>query len=190
MSQAGQKALYQYMGSMDKIAENEERLEALDRQVQLAEQQFKMTGAESAMRRRDKLEDQRTAIIGKNAELAQDANKVRAQVGADIYRTNKTFQANMQASAARIAVALGANRGGFTDPQLVKLITDVELQYGPALREKYKDRGSKDQIEAIVQEQLDKKVIEQYNKARSIRQSGNIPVPSGGQGWSVQGGMD
>jgi hypothetical protein len=189
MSQAGQKALYQYMGSMDKIAENEERLEALDRQVQLAEQQFKMTGADSAMRRMEKLEDQRTAIIGKNAELAQDANKVRAQVGADIYRTNKTFQANMQASAARIAVALGANRGGFTDKQLVDLRAQVEMQYGPALREKYKDRGSKDQIEAIVQRELDQKVLDEVGKARNIRQSGNIPVPSSG-GWSVQGGMD
>jgi hypothetical protein len=177
------------MGSMDKIAENEERLEALDRQVQLAEQQFKMTGAESAMRRRDKLEDQRIAIIGKNAELAQDANKTRMTVAADVYRTDKTTQANMQASAARIAVALGANRGGFTDKQLVDLRAQVEMQYGPALREKYKDRGSKDQIEAIVQRELDQKVLDEVNKARNIRQSGNIPVPSS-SGWSVQGGMD
>ena len=186
MSQAGQKALYQYMGSMDKIAENEDKLEALDRQVQLAEQQFKMSGADSAMRRVEKLEDQRTAILGKNAELAQDANKVRAQVGADLYRTDKTYQANIQAAAARLAAALGANRGGLTDKQIIDLRAQMEMQYGPALREQYKDLGSKNQIEKKVQEELDKKFMEEVGKARNIRQSGNIAVPSSGQSWQVE----
>lgn len=186
MSQAGQKALYQYMGSMDKITENEDRLEALDRQIQLAEQQFKMTGADSAMRRMEKLEDQRTAIIGKNAELAQDANKVRAQVGADIYRTNKTFQARQEANAANLIRALQGNRGGLTDKQIIDLRAGIEMNEGARLRELYKDRGSRDQIEAIVQEEIDKKVLNEVNKARGIRQSGNISVPSSGQTWQVQ----
>lgn len=190
MSQEGQKALYQYMTNMERITDNEDRIDTLDRQMQLAEQQFKMTGADSAMRRMEKLEDQRTAILGKNAELAQDANKTRATVAADIYRTDKTFQANMQAAAARIAVALGQNRGGFTDKQLVDLRAQMEMQYGPALRELNKNKGSKEQIEAAVAEEIDKKVIEEVNKVRGIRQTGNIPVPSSGQSWQVQGGMD
>lgn len=186
MSQAGQKALYQYMGSMDKIAENEERLEALDRQVQLAEQQFKMTGADSAMRRMEKLEDKRTAIIVKNAELAQDANKVRVQVAADLYRTDKTFQARQEANAANLIRALQGNRGGLTDKQIIDLRAGIEMNEGARLRELYKDRGSRDQIEAIVQEEIDKKVLNEVNKARGIRQSGNISVPSSGQTWQVQ----
>jgi hypothetical protein len=190
MSQEGQKALYQYMTNMERITDNEDRIDTLDRQMQLAEQQFKMTGADSAMRRMDKIEDQRTAILGKNAELAQDANKTRATIAADVYRTDKTFQANMQSAAARIAVALGSNKGGFTDPQLVKLRTDMEIQYGPALRELNKDKGSKEQIDKIVAEEIDKKVLEEVNKARNIRASGQIPVPSSGGGWNVSGGID
>lgn len=186
MSQAGQKALYQYMGSMDKITENEERLETLDRQIQLAEQQFKMTGADSAMRRMEKLEDQRTAIIGKNAELAQDANKVRSQVAADVYRTNMTFKARQEANAANLIRALQGNRGGLTDKQIIDLRAGIEMNEGARLRELYKDRGSRDQIEAIVQEEIDKKVLNEVNKARGIRQSGNISVPSSGQTWQVQ----
>jgi hypothetical protein len=189
-SSAGQKSLYQYMSNMDKIAENEEKLDALDRQIRLSENQFKMTGADSAMRRMEKLEDQRTSILGKNAELAYDANKSRATIAADLYRTDKTFQANMNAAAARLAAALGNNRGGFTDKQLVDLRAQMEIQYGPALREQYKDRGSKEEIEKIVADKIDKKVLEEVNKARGIRASGNIPVPQGGGGWSVSGGVD
>jgi hypothetical protein len=190
MSQEGQKALYQYMTNMERITDNEDRINTLDRQMQLAEQQFKMTGADSAMRRMDKIEDQRTAILGKNAELAQDANKTRATIAADVYRTDKTFQANMQSAAARIAVALGSNKGGFTDKQLVDLRAQMEIQYGPELRELNKDKGSKEQIEKIVAEELDKKVLEEVGKARNIRASGQIPVPSSGGGWNVSGGID
>jgi hypothetical protein len=190
-SSAGQKSLYQYMSNMDKIAENEEKLDALDRQIRLSNNQFKMTGADSAMRRMEKLEDKRTSILEKNAELAYDANKSRATIAADLYRTDKTFQANMNAAAARLAAALGGgNRGGFTDKQLVDLRAQMEIQYGPALREQYKDRGSKEQIEKIVSEKIDQKVLEEVNKARGIRASGNIPVPQSSSGWSVSGGVD
>jgi hypothetical protein len=190
ISSAGQKSLYQYMNNLDKIAENEDKLDTLNRQIQLADQQFKMTGADSAMRRMEKLEDQRTSILGKNAELAYDANKSRATIAADLYRTDKTFQANMNAAAVRLAAALGGNRGGFTDKQLVDLRAQMEIQYGPALREQYKDRGSKEQIEKIVSEKIDQKVLEEVNKARGIRASGNIPVPQSSSGWSVSGGVD
>jgi hypothetical protein len=190
ISSAGQKSLYQYMSNMDKITENEEKLDTLNRQVQLADQQFKMTGADSAMRRMEKLEDKRTSILEKNAELAYDANKSRATIAADLYRTDKTFQANMNAAAARLASALGGNRGGFTDKQLVDLRAQMEIQYGPAFREQYKDRGNKEQIEKIVSEKIDQKVLEEVNKARGIRASGNIPVPQSSSGWSVSGGVD
>jgi hypothetical protein len=190
LSQAGQKALMGYMGSMDKITENEDRLETLDRQIRLAENQFKMTGAESAMKRMEKLEDQRMSILGKNAELAQDAAKTRMTVAADIYRTDKNFQANMQNAAARLQAALGSNRGGFTDKQLVDLRAQMELQYGPKLREQYKDLGSQAQIDQKVAEIIDQKTIEEVDKARGIRARGNIPVPQSSGGWSVSGGVD
>jgi len=190
ISSAGQKSLYQYMSNMDKITENEEKLDALDRQIRLSENQFRMTGADSAMRRMEKLEDKRTSILEKNAELAYDANKSRATIAADLFRTNKTFEANMNAAAARLASALGANRGGFTDQQLVNLRAQMEIQYAPTLRELYKDRGSKEQIEKIVSEKIDQKVLEEVNKARGIRASGNIPVPQSSSGWSVSGGVD
>jgi hypothetical protein len=190
LSQQGMRALAGYGDSMDRITDNEEKLDALDRQIRLADNQFKMTGADSAMRRVEKLQEQRTNIMAKNVEMANTAAQQQYQIGADLYRTDKTFQANMQAAAARIAIALGSNKGGFTDKQLVDLRAQMEIQYGPELRELNKDKGSKEQIEKIVAEELDKKVLEEVGKARNIRASGQIPVPSGGGGWNVSGGID
>lgn len=190
LSGAGQKSLYQYMSNMDKITENEEKLDALDRQVRLAEQQFKLTGADTALRRTENLNDKRTAIINKNVELAQNSDQLRANLAASLYNVDKTFQARMEANAARIINAMGNNRGGFTDKQLVDLRAQMEIQHGPALREQYKNRGSKEQIEKIVADEINQKVLDEVNRVRGIRQSGGIPVPSNAQNWQVTGGMD
>ena len=190
LSGAGQKSLYQYMSNMDKITENEEKLDALDRQVRLAEQQFKLTGADTALRRTENLNDKRTAIINKNVELAQNSDQLRANLAASLYNVDKTFQARMEANAARIIASMGANRGGFTDKQLVDLRAQMEIQHGPALRELNKNKGSKEQIEKIVADEINQKVLDEVSRVRGIRQSGNIPVPSSGQNWQVTGGMD
>ena len=190
LSGAGQKALYQYMSNMDKITENEEKLDALDRQVRLADQQFKLTGADTALRRTADLNDKRTAIINKNVELAQNSDQIRSTLAYNLYNSDQTFKARMDANAARIMVAMGNNRGGFTDKQLVDLRAQMEIQHGPALREQYKNRGSKEQIEKIVADEINQKVLDEVNRVRGIRQSGNIPVPSSGQNWQVTGGMD
>jgi hypothetical protein len=66
----------------------------------------------------------------------------------------------------------------------------MELQYGPKLREQYKDLGSQAQIDQKVAEIIDQKTIEEVDKARGIRARGNIPVPQSSGGWSVSGGVD
>ena len=191
LGMAGQRALGMYMNSMDKIVENEDRLDALQRQIRIEENNYKRTGADNALARRDRLLARADNIAAKNSELKQDAAKANAQILADLYKTDVYFQARTQDTAARIAAALGANRGGYTEPQLSKLISDIEMQYGPQLREKNKHLGSKEQIEKAVQEELDKLVLEHVNKVKGIRQKGNIPVPSSGAApWQVQSGVD
>jgi adenylate cyclase class IV len=126
--------------------------------------------------------------MAKNAEFAQDAAKANATLLSDVYKTDIYFKAQSQNAAARLAAALGSNKGGYSEDQLGKLYAQVEMENRPRLQELYKDAADKD---AKINEAIEKLAIERVNQVRGLRQKGNIPVPSSGGGqYIVQGGVD
>jgi hypothetical protein len=179
------------MNRMDKIVENEERIDALKNQALMEENNFKRTGAENALTRRDRALARADNIMAKNAEFAQDAAKANATLLSDVYKTDIYFKAQSQNAAARLAAALGANKGGYSEDQLGKLYAQVEMENRPRLQELYKDKGNAAAIENAIKEEITNLAVERVNQVRGLRQKGNIPVPSssGGQ-WNVQGGVD
>jgi hypothetical protein len=188
LSSSGNKALGFYMNRMDKIVENEERIDALKNQALMEENNFKRTGAENALTRRDRALARADNIMAKNAEFAQDAAKANATLLSDVYKTDIYFKAQSQNAAARLAAALGSNKGGYSEDQLGKLYAQVEMENRPRLQELYKDAADKD---AKINEAIEKLAIERVNQVRGLRQKGNIPVPSSGGGqYIVQGGVD
>jgi hypothetical protein len=191
LSNEGQKALGMYMNNMDKINENAEKIDALKNQARMEENNFKRTGAENALTRRDRALARADNIMAKNAEFAQDAAKANANLFADLYKTDVYFKAQSQNAAARLAAALGSNKGGYTEDQLGKLYAQVEMENRPRLLELYKDKGNKEAIEQAIKDEITNLAVERVNQVRGLRQKGNIPVPSssGGQ-WNVQGGVD
>jgi hypothetical protein len=191
LSSSGNKALGFYMNRMDKIVENEERIDALKNQALMEENNFKRTGAENALTRRDRALARADNIMAKNAEFAQDAAKANATLLSDVYKTDIYFKAQSQNAAARLAAALGANKGGYSEDQLGKLYAQVEMENRPRLQELYKDKGNAAAIENAIKEEITNLAVERVNQVRGLRQKGNIPVPSssGGQ-WNVQGGVD
>jgi hypothetical protein len=191
LSSSGNKALGFYMNRMDKIVENEERIDALKNQALMEENNFKRTGAENALTRRDRALARADNIMAKNAEFAQDAAKANANLFADLYKTDVYFKAQSQNAAARLAAALGANKGGYSEDQLGKLYAQVEMENRPRLQELYKDKGNKEAIEQAIKDDITNLAVERVNQVRGLRQKGNIPVPSSGGGqWNVQGGVD
>ena len=191
LSTSGNKALGLYMNRMDKIVENEERIDALKNQALMEENNFKRTGAENALVRRDRALARADNIMAKNAEFAQDAAKANANLISDVYKTDIFFKAQSQNAAARLAAALGANKGGYTEDQLGKLYAQVEMENRPRLQELYKDKGNAEEIENKIKEAITNLAVERVNQVRGLRQKGNIPVPSSGGGqWNVQGGVD
>ena len=185
LSSSGNKALGLYMNRMDKIVENEERIKALQNQARMEENNFKRTGAENALARRDRALARADNIMAKNAEFAQDAAKANANLIADVYKTDTYFKAQSQNAAARLAAALGANRGGYSEKQLGDLYAQVDMENRPRLQELYKDAADKD---AKINEAIEKLAIERVNQVRGLRQKGNIPVPSSGGGqYNVEG---
>jgi hypothetical protein len=191
LSSSGNKALGFYMNRMDKIVENEERIDALKNQALMEENNFKRTGAENALVRRDRALARADNIMAKNAEFAQDAAKANATLISDVYKTDIYFKAQSQNAAARLAAALGANKGGYSEDQLGKLYAQVEMENRPRLQELYKDKGNAAAIENAIKEEITNLAVERVNQVRGLRQKGNIPVPSSGGGqWNVQGGVD
>lgn len=191
LSSSGNKALGIYMNRMDRIVENEERIDALKNQALMEENNFKRTGAENALVRRDRALARADNIMAKNAEFAQDAAKANANLISDVYKTDIYFKAQSQNAAARLAAALGANKGGYTEDQLGKLYAQVEMENRPRLQELYKDKGNAAEIENKIKEEITNLAVERVNQVKGLRQKGNIPVPSsGGNQWNVQGGVD
>jgi hypothetical protein len=191
LSSEGQKALGLYMNSMDKIVENEDRIDMLNRQLQMAENNFKRTGADSALTQMRARRERIDQIEAKNAELKQNAEIAQAQVGASVYGVQVGADVRKdiarQNVMARVAAALGSNKGGFTDKQLDELYDKVEMQNRGRLEDLYKDKYYGPALEQKIAEELVNLTTQRAKQASTIRQKGGIAAPSDGSGqWSVQ----
>jgi hypothetical protein len=74
LSGAGRQALAQFQGAMDNIVANEDKLDNMVRELKMAENNYKRTGAESDLARVRAREDKIEAINVKNTELRNAAN--------------------------------------------------------------------------------------------------------------------
>jgi hypothetical protein len=161
LNSAAQRSLGQYMNSMDKIAENEDRMDALNREIRMAENNFKRTGADSALTQVREREARRDAIAAKNAELRQDAAKnteiLKVNIFGDMLRSSTSLNIAEKNTSARLAQAMASqqNKGKLTAKQLFDIKQQLTQQLEPKLREKYKDVGGKEDVEARVQKELD-----------------------------------
>ena len=73
LSGAGRQALAQFQGTMDNIVANEDKLDNMVRELKMAENNYRKTGAESDLARVRAREDKIEAIGAKNVELKQAA---------------------------------------------------------------------------------------------------------------------
>jgi hypothetical protein len=73
LSGAGRQALAQFQGTMDNIVANEDKLDNMVRELKMAENNYRKTGAESDLARVRAREDKIEAIGAKNTELKQAA---------------------------------------------------------------------------------------------------------------------
>ena len=173
LNSAAQRSLGQYMNSMDKIADNEDKLDALNREIRMAENNFKRTGADSALTQVREREARRDAIAAKNAELRQDAAKQTEVLKVNIFGhelTSNTQLTIAQGNAnARLAAAMLAqqNKGKLTAKQLFDIKQQLIPQLEPKLREQLKDFGNKEQIEKEVQRRLEEAINNEINKLAS-----------------------
>ena len=192
LNSAAQRSLGQYMNSMDKIADNEDKLDALNREIRMAENNFKRTGADSALAQVREREARRDNIAAKNAELRQDAAKQTEVLKVNIF--GEELRANTQLSIAqgnanaRLAAAMLAqqNKGKLTSKQLFDIKQQLIPQLEPKLRELYKDFGSKEQIEKKVQEELEKAINAEINKLASNPNVGS-PEPDKYSQFTLEG---
>jgi len=161
LNSAAQRSLGQYMNSMDKISDNEDKLDALNREIRMAENTFKKTGADSALSQVREREARRDAIAAKNAELRQDAAKQTEVLKVNIFgeqlRSTTSLNIAGQNASARLAAAMASqqNRGKLTAKQLFDIKQQMKLELEPKLREQFKDVGGKEQVEARVQKELE-----------------------------------
>jgi hypothetical protein len=198
LSRAGVNALGQYMNNMDKIVENEDRIDMLNRQLQMAENNFKRTGADSALAQMRAHRERIDQIEVKNAEFKQRADEAQAKIGADIFGAELGAGVRKdiarQNVLARIAAALGSNKGGFSDKQIDELYDKVEMQNRKRLEDLYKDKYYGADLERKVSEELVNLAAERAKQASTIRQKGGIAAPSaGGNPWlfeELQSGVD
>lgn len=88
VSRFGQQALIGYMGAMEKINENEDRLDEKLRDLSLAEQTYLRTKSEKALSEKRALERDIRATQAKNVELANQVNVKGAEFTVDWIKTN------------------------------------------------------------------------------------------------------
>ena len=74
LSGAGRQALAQFQGTMDNIVANEDKIDNMVRELKMAENNYRKTGAESDLARMRAREDKIEAINAKNIELKNAAN--------------------------------------------------------------------------------------------------------------------
>ena len=191
----GQKALGTYMNSMERIVENEQQLDMLNRQLAMAENNFKRTGAETALAQVRAREERIEQVEAKNAELRQAANTAQAQVGATVYgaqlgaevrRDIMEMQANAKVEAAK---AQAGKAGALTQKQEYDIRQQMAMDLEPKLREKYKRFGSEAQINQKVKEELDKTIDAEIAKirSRSAGYGGGAAPQDIFADWSVEG---
>ena len=80
LSGAGRQALQQFQGTMDNIVANEDKLDNMVRELKMAENNYKRTGAESDLARVRAREDKIEAINIKNMELKNAAKLESAKL--------------------------------------------------------------------------------------------------------------
>lgn len=85
LSGAGRQALAQFQGTMDNIVANEDKLDNMVRELKMAENNYKKTGAESDLARMRAREDKIEAIGIKNMELKNAAKLESAKLAVTKY---------------------------------------------------------------------------------------------------------
>ncbi len=187
LNNEGQKALGQYMNSMDKLAENEDRIDMLNRQLQMAENNFRRTGADSALNQMRARRERIDQIEAKNAELRQRAAEHQATVEASVYQTKVGADVRRDVAAAQaMARGIAASKAGqLTRYQRFGIEQQLRTELEPKLREQYKNHPNPD-----------KKVAEELQKQINSRIAALESQPAGYGGsppqdmfadWTVEG---
>lgn len=191
LSRAGVNALGQYMNNMDKIVENEDRIDMLNRQLQMAENNFRRSGAESALTQVRARRERIDQIEAKNAELKQRADEAQAKIAADIFGAELGAEVRRDVAAANVvAKGIAASKAGaLTQKQRFDIEQQLRTELEPQLREKFKNIGSEAQVNARVQQEL-RKAIDARIEELSSKPSGyggNVPAQDMFADWSVEG---
>jgi hypothetical protein len=188
LNKGGQRALGMYMNDMDKIAENEDRIDMLNRQLQMAENNFRRTGADSALTqmraRRERIEQ----VQAKNVELKQRAAEATANLEASVYQTDVGAKARRDVADAQAAAkaAVAGRAGALTQKQRFDIEQQLRVELEPKLREQYKNHPSPDKK---VAEELRKQIRARISELESQQSGygGNVPAQDMFAEWSVEG---
>ena len=195
LGEEGQKALGLYMNSMEKIIDNEQQLDALNRQLAMAENNFKRTGADSALAQVRARQERIEQVQAKNAELRQTAEIAQAQVGATVYgaqlgaEVRKEIMEIQAAAKVEAAKASAGKAGALTQKQEFDIRQQLKMELEPKLRAQYKNFGSDEQIDKKVQQEMNKIIDATIGEIRSRSAgygSGAAPQDMF-QDWSVEG---
>ena len=90
LSGAGRQALAQFQGTMDNIVANEDKIDNMVRELKMAENNYRKTGAESDLARMRAREDKIEAINAKNIELKNVANYESKKLAVQAYVGGKS----------------------------------------------------------------------------------------------------
>lgn len=192
LSGEGQKALGMYVNDMDKITENENKIDVLKNQLRMAENNFKRTGADSALSQVRARKERIDQIEVKNAEMRERAAEHAETVQANVYHTDVWAQITRENAGAQaatrlaVAQAQAGKAGMLTQKQRFDIEQQLRTELEPKFREQYKNHPNPD-----------KKVAEELNKAIAARIA-QLQSQSSGYGgtppaqdmfaeWSVEG---
>jgi hypothetical protein len=91
-SRAGQKSLMMYMSTMDRLAEQDDKLDQYLRELTVAEDQYKRTRADSALAKVQKQQEKIDAIRLENAKLELTALAKAAEFNVDLIKNENPPQ--------------------------------------------------------------------------------------------------
>lgn len=188
LSRAGVNALGQYMNNMDKIVENEDRIDMLNRQLQMAENNYKRTGADSALTQIRARRERIDQVQAKNAELKQHADEAQAKIAADIFGAELGADVRRDVAASQVlARGLAASKAGaLTQKQRFDVEQQLRTELEPKLREQYKNHPNPDKkVAEELQKQIDAKIAKL--QAQPSGYGGNPPAEDLFKEWSVEG---
>ena len=100
LSGAGRQALAQYQGAMDSIIASDEKQDSLLREIKMAENNYKKTGAETALARVNAKQEKYDAIAAKNVEIANKAAEKQAELFVHMYGDDSRIIQQRISSAA------------------------------------------------------------------------------------------